>query len=90
MAAVDTQFGDEEAQERLGLLGLAVGDDGFECGGGCREVGRCGRVCGLVGTVVGQLGLLGAVVIETDVQARDALLAALGGEAAPGMGCSES
>jgi hypothetical protein len=64
------------------LLGLAVGDDGFESAGGSGEVGRCGRVCGLVGAVASKLGLLGAEVIEAAVQARYALLAALGGEAA--------
>jgi hypothetical protein len=62
------------------LLGLAVCDDGFELAGGGGEVGRCGRVCGLLGGVVGELGLLGAEVIETGVQVCDALLAALGRE----------
>jgi hypothetical protein len=82
VAAVDAQLGDEDAQKRLGLLGLAVCDDGFESAGGRGEVGRCGRVCGLVGAVVGKLGLLGAEVVEPGVQARDALFAALGGEPA--------
>lgn len=63
------------------MLGLAVGDNGFECGGGCREVGRRGRVC-VVGVVVGELCLLGVEVFEAGVQAGAALLAALGGEAA--------
>jgi hypothetical protein len=82
VAAVDAQFGDEDAQERLGLLGLAICDDGFELAGGRGEVGCCGRVCGLVGAVVGELGVLGAEVFEAGVQARDALFAALGGEPA--------
>jgi hypothetical protein len=80
--AVDAKLGDEDAQEHLGLLGLAVCDDGFELVGGRGQVGRCGRVCGLVGAVVGELGLLGAEVVEGGVQARDALFAALGGEPA--------
>jgi hypothetical protein len=61
---VDAQLGDEDAQERLGLLGLAICDDGFELAGGRGEVGRRGRVCGLVGAVVGKLGLLSAKVFE--------------------------
>jgi hypothetical protein len=35
-------------------------------------------VCGFVGAIVGELGLLGAEVVESGVQAGDALLAALG------------
>jgi hypothetical protein len=35
-------------------------------------------VCGLVGAVVGELGVLGAEVVEAGVQARYALFAALG------------
>ena len=80
--AVDAQFGDEDAQERLGLLGLALCDHSFELVGGCGQGGRCGRARGLVGAVVGELGLLGAEVVEAGVQARDALFAALRGEPA--------
>jgi hypothetical protein len=80
--AVDAQLGDEDAQERLGLLGLAVRDDGFELAGGGGEVSRRGRVCDLVGAVVGELGLLGLEVFESRVQTGYALLAALGGEPA--------
>jgi hypothetical protein len=50
--------------------------------GGSGEVGRCGRVRGLLGGVVGELGVLGAEVVEAGVQVRDALLAAVGGELA--------
>ncbi|HWY18607.1 MAG TPA: hypothetical protein VNY27_07845 [Solirubrobacteraceae bacterium] len=64
------------------MLGLAVCDDGFELVGSGGEVGWCGRVCGLVGCDVGELGVLGAEVVEAGVQVRDALFAALGGELA--------
>jgi hypothetical protein len=67
----------------FGLLGLAVGDDGFEATGGGGKVVWRRRVCGVVGVVVGKLGLLGVEVFEAGVQARgDALLAALEREAA--------
>jgi hypothetical protein len=45
-------------------------------------------VRGLVGVVVGKLGLLGSEVFKACVQARYALLAALGGEPAL-LGSSE-
>jgi hypothetical protein len=47
-AAVDPQVGDEDAQQRLGYVGVARGDDAAESvcdsfkGGRIR---RCGRVC---------------------------------------------
>jgi site-specific DNA recombinase len=46
--AVDAKLGDEDAQERLRLLGLALGEDGVESVGDCCEIGRCGRVRGFV------------------------------------------
>jgi hypothetical protein len=48
-------------------------------GDGC-EIGCCGRVRVLA--AVGQLGLLGAEVVEAGGEVGEALLAALGGEAA--------
>ena len=54
----------------LACSGSPLCDDVFELVGGRGEVGRCGRVCGLVGAVVGELGLLGAEVVEAGVQAR--------------------
>jgi hypothetical protein len=81
MAAVDAQLGDEDAEECLGLLGLAFCDDLFESAGHRGEVGFSGRGCVLCGGV-GKLVLLGAEVVEAGGQLGEALLAALGGEAA--------
>ncbi|HEV3035489.1 MAG TPA: hypothetical protein VGX72_11955 [Solirubrobacteraceae bacterium] len=78
--AVDAQLGDEDAEEGLGLLGLALCEHLLKLiGDGC-EIGRCGRVRVLV-AVVGKLGLLGAEVVEAGGEVSEALLAALGGEA---------
>jgi hypothetical protein len=63
------------------LLGLALFEDLVELIGDGRQIRCCGRGCLLV-VIVGQLGLLGAEVIETGGQVGEALLAALGGEAA--------
>lgn len=46
--AVDAQASDEDAEQRLGLLGLAVGDDTLKLVGDGAErcrFRRCGRVC---------------------------------------------
>lgn len=63
------------------MLGLALREDLVEPVGDCFEIGCSGRACRLV-VVVGQLGLLGAEVVESGGQVGKALLAALGGEAA--------
>jgi hypothetical protein len=60
---------DEEPEERFGLLRVGFGDDLFEVvGNGC-EVGARGRVVRLVGRLKRELGLLGAEIVQTGLEA---------------------
>jgi hypothetical protein len=63
------------------LLGLALRKDVLQSIGDRCQIGCCGSGCRLV-VVVGQLGLLGAEVVESGGEVGEALLAALGGQAA--------
>ncbi|HZT54565.1 MAG TPA: hypothetical protein VE995_09295 [Gaiellaceae bacterium] len=72
------QLVDKQPEERLCLLRVSFGDDGFEVVSDRGEFGSGKRTCGLVRRLKGDLGFLRVKVVEARLEAGESVFAAFG------------